>query len=100
MKANKFSSINKGLISSALLSIISKSAVAQTAIETKVTNLMLMVKNILDIILPVVAIGAFIWLIIGIFTKAQDVKQRAVYFVIGAVLMGLKGSILSILQGI
>lgn len=73
---------------------------ATSSIGTKAQNLSNLVLNVLDIIVFAVAAGAFIWMVIGILTKAQDVKQRVIYFVIGVVLLGLKSTIISSLMSI
>lgn len=101
MKTKIQNAKNKVILAGVLLLLNGSALMAQsggTAILNKTTALTTLIINILNIVLPMVAAGSFIWLCIGIFTKAQDIKQRAVYFVIGAVLMGLQSTIISSLQ--
>jgi uncharacterized membrane protein YczE len=102
MKAKKITqSVKSKLILGALFLLTNESLMAQAStITTKATNLTNLILQILNIILTAVAAGAFIWMVIGIFTKAQDIKQRVIYFVIGVVLMGLQSTIVSSLMGL
>lgn len=102
MKTNLSTSIKNKLAAAAALILLSQNSVMAQAstITTKASHLTQLVLDILNIILIAVAAGAFIWMVIGIFTKAQDLKQRVIYFVIGVVLMGLQSTIVNTLMGI
>lgn len=102
MKIKNFEKLVRSRIAYGALFLLSNySVMAQaSAITTKASHLTALILNILDIILVAVAAGAFIWMVIGIFTKAQDIKQRVIYFVIGVVLMGLQSTIVASLMGI
>lgn len=98
---NIVTSVKSKLILGALFLLTNESLMAQaSSITTKATNLTNLILQILNIILTAVAAGAFIWMVIGIFTKAQDIKQRVIYFVIGVVLMGLQSTIVSSLMSL
>ncbi len=98
---NLTQAVKSKLILGALFLLSNGSLMAQASnITQKATNLTNLILQILNIILTAVAAGAFIWMVIGIFTKAQDIKQRVIYFVIGVVLMGLQSTIVSSLMGL